>query len=76
MKITFSLVCTILGLLAFVHATVIGILIEDSRQSVIFLILSMIMGYITGQEMRFCRDAYKEQRRLKIGGPLDNPHNF
>ena len=75
MKITFSLACNILVLLAFIYTTVIGVLIGNSRQTVIFLVLSMIMGYITGRELRSCRDAYKEQRRLEIGGPLDNPHN-
>lgn len=76
MKITFSLVAYIIftiffAWLAYAHDTN-----GNTKYAAIALVLSMLMGYITGQELRFCRDAYKEQRRLEMGGPLDNPHNF
>lgn len=76
MKITVNLIFYILLLLVFFYLTIVGILIKDPRQSMVFFVLSLLMGYILGQEIQSCREAHKEQRRMETGGPLDNPNDF
>ena len=74
MKITFSLVVYILVMIYFAaigaHAArdSFGILLRGGA--------FVIVGYFAYENIRDNRQPRKIERRLEIGGPLDNPHDI